>query len=116
MRIVGVSANRGIVDDVALGRTSVLGERWFAVVVGENGEFNAAPYRPQVETSAPLDLDALLGSAACSGAPLVGSGQATSGVVTLFDGAGTTTYITQREHMRAVHGMDGAAWNAMSPS
>jgi len=115
VRIAGFSAGHGLAADAVLARTSVAGQRIFAAVVGANGEFESAPYRLQVEASVPLDLEALLGSAACSGTPLVGAADATSSTLTLFDGAGpaTTLFVTQRERMRAAHGMDDVAWDAM---
>jgi PKD repeat protein len=113
VRIAGFSANRGIETDVALGRTSGDSERMFIAIVGENGEFHSTPYRVQVEASAPLDLETLLGSAACTGTPLVGAPDATNATVTLFDGAGGTLYVTQRERMRAVHDLGNAEWDAL---
>jgi hypothetical protein len=109
VRLAGFSANRGIVDDVVLGRTSVLGERMFVAVIGENGEFQSAPYRLQVEASSPLNLEALLGSAACTGTPLVSP--QTTDVAVLFDGAGGTLYVTQEQRMRAERrsSLDGLA-------
>jgi PKD repeat protein len=112
LRIAGFSAKRGTATETALARTTTAGERMFIAVVGHNNEFeSAAPYRLQVEVSQPLDLEALLGSAACTGTPLVPSAV---GGATLFSGptAGPRTlFVTQRERMIAVHGQ--AAFDAM---
>ncbi len=109
VRIAGFSAKRGLATETALGRTSVVGDRMFIAVVGYNGEFQtASPYRLQIEASSPLDLEALLGSAACTGTPLVPSAALGQTLV----GSGTTTlFVTQRERMIAIHGQ--VAWDAM---
>ena len=83
--------------------------------MGANAARSALPYRLQVEASVPFDLTSMLGSAACTAAPIVAGAQATSGVQVLYHNptATKTLFVTQRERMRALNGMDDASWNAL---
>ena len=113
IEIAGFSANRGTSDDTALARIDNPGTRLYVAVSGANGARSLSAYRLQVEASVPLDLESLLGSAVCTGAPLVTSG-GTSGVVTLYDNPSPakTLIVTQRERMRAAYNLDDAGWDA----
>jgi PKD repeat protein len=111
VRIAGFSAKRGLETETALGRTSIGSERMFIAVVGHNSEFETAPYRLQVETSSPLDLEALLGSEACGGTPLVGTPAAGGSIFSNSGGPVRTLFVTQRERMIALYGQQ--AWDDM---
>ena len=109
--IAGFSANHGLQDEAALVRTESIGNRIFVAVFGANGAFDeAAPYRLQVETSKPQDLDALWGQAQPQ-EPLVPESQATDSdgfVGDVSPDEKLTLFVTQRERFIATYGAD--AW------
>ena len=119
VKVVGFSANRGLAGETLLARIDVPGTRLFVAVLGSNGAYSASPYSLQVESSVPMDT-AVLGSSAiadptlfpmCAGSPLVSS--PTSGTVVLrHDASPKALFVTQRERLQALYGMDAAAWSA----
>ncbi|HEU4758361.1 MAG TPA: hypothetical protein VFT91_00100, partial [Dehalococcoidia bacterium] len=120
LRVVDFSANRGLEDETALARSDFAGTRLFVAVFGANGAHSLQPLSIQVETSVPLDLNALLGPDVCSGTPLVPGGPNSTVVLHNYDDPATpaddpaqTVLVTQRERLRATDGLDDAAWNAL---
>lgn len=113
VRIAAFSANRGLAHDVVFARTAASGTRLLIAVIGANDEFTTAPYRLQVEASAPIDLETMLGSEVCTGTPLVASPASAPVVLHDFAGTPTTLFVTQRERMQTVFDLDSGEWNAL---
>ncbi|MBI4338611.1 MAG: hypothetical protein HY680_01515, partial [Chloroflexi bacterium] len=112
-KVAGFSANRGLQDERVLVRVDVPGTRLYVAVVGANGAYSAKPYTLLVEASMPLDtavLEAGLAAGTCSGSPLVAP--STQAVEVLQANASPLTlFVTQRERLQALYGLDNAAWS-----
>jgi alpha-tubulin suppressor-like RCC1 family protein len=108
------SANRGTADEAALVRTETLGDRIYVAVFGANGAFDTgAPYRLEVETAQPLDLDSVFEDET-SATPMVPTGATTEPEILNADApAGPDTlFVTQRERFVATYGEP--AWEALA--
>ena len=119
LNVADFSAARGVGDETAWARSTEEGTRFYVAVIGANGAFSSSPYTLSLEVIEPPDFELDLGDA-CIGSPLVTTG-ATSSAVTLhdYDDPGTpgddaalTLFVTQEQRMRALYGMDDAAWQA----
>jgi hypothetical protein len=105
------SANRGTSDEAALARTETSSDRVYVAVFGANGAFDAgSPYRLEVETAQPLELQDLFKSTTPP-APLVPS-PAAMDVEDPTGQAKETLFITQRERFVATYGQ--SAWDGLA--
>ncbi len=108
-----ISARLGNARESALVRVGPEETALYVAVVSHDGAFASAPYQLGVQTSRPLDRQALLGTN-CIGAPKVPSGNATSAVQVLHAGAGApkTIGVIQRQRFQLAHGLSDAAFEA----
>lgn len=119
LQVADFSANRGLDDETAFAVSSIPGTVFYVAVFGPNGEHSLQNYTLSLEVQEPPDLEFDLGPV-CDGSVLVTSGQ-TSTPTLLYDyddvnvpgnEPANTVIVTQEQRMRAINGMDDAAWNA----
>jgi hypothetical protein len=119
IQVADFSANRGLDDETAWARAATPGTSFYVAVFTSDGEQSLTPYTLSAEIIEQPDLDVDLGTL-CDGSPLVSTG-ATLTPQVLYDyddpltpenDAATSVLVIQEQRMRALYGMDDAAWDA----